>query len=239
MWAAAWVVAASAVALHHVAPLPSAYAAAGTTTTRRMALHKAAAAAALGFGFRPSATAEARVPLARAQIEAKLAKVPVVALVNADDAPYLDGAGVGYFYLDPTEALLSLKLLQKNSPDARLKVVTLTEVYFPLVRGEQPNLGGVLRVRPSRREVVLANRALAFQQRENALLPTSLDEAKGQVHASAYPLPDARAHSRSGPHARARPPVTPAPTITLRCRFSTPSALRTSPKAVNRPSPSS
>ena len=65
---------------------------------------------------------------------------------------------------------------------SRLKVVTLSEVYFPLVRGEQAGLGGTLRVRPSRREVVLANRALQnAPQAPGQFLPKSLDEEKGQV----------------------------------------------------------
>jgi len=131
----------------------------------------------------PAAIAEEapKVQLTRPEIDGKLARVPVVALVNADDAPFLTNGRIGYFYLDPTEALLSLKLLQKNSPEARLKVITLPEVYFPLVRGEQADLGGDLRLRPSRRQIVWANRALAFQKNENSLLPKSLDEDKGQV----------------------------------------------------------
>jgi hypothetical protein len=107
----------------------------------------------------------------------------VVAIVNDDDAPFLTGGGgrVGYFYLDPNEALRDLRLLQKTAPEARMKVVTLPEVYFPLVRGEQSSLGGDLRLRPSRREVVLANRALQFNMDSSKWLPTSLDEQKGQV----------------------------------------------------------
>jgi len=72
-------------------------------------------------------------------------------------------------------------VLQPTSPSARLKVVTLPEVYFPLVRGEQANLGGDLRLRPSRRQVVLANRALQFNMKEGVMLPTMLDETRGQV----------------------------------------------------------
>ena len=117
--------------------------------------------------------------LSRPQINEKLAKIPVVALVNAEDSPFLTNGRIGYFFLDPIEALRELKLVQKNSPEARLKVVTLPEVYFALVRGEQPDLGGDLRLRPNRRQVVLANRALQAQQQ--SLTPTILDEAKGQV----------------------------------------------------------
>jgi hypothetical protein len=88
---------------------------------------------------------------------------------------------VGYLWLDPSEALLELRVLQRTSPEARFKVVTLPEVYFPLVRKEQPDLGGELRLRPSKRQVVLANRALQYNMKEGVLLPTTLDETKGQV----------------------------------------------------------
>jgi len=124
---------------------------------------------------------QAAVKLSRSAIESKLSKIPVCALVNPEDAPYLSGSRVGYFYLDPQEALLNLRVLRKTSPEARIKIVTLPEVYFPLVRGEQPDLGGDLRLRPSRREVVLANRALQFNVKEGTVIPTQLDEAKGQV----------------------------------------------------------
>ena len=62
-------------------------------------------------------------------------------------------------------------------------MVTVPEVYFSLVRGEQAGIGGVLRLRPSRRQVVQANRALGAQSggSSNSLLPTVLDEEKGQV----------------------------------------------------------
>lgn len=79
------------------------------------------------------------------------------------------------------EALLELRVLQKTSPEARLKVVTLPEVYFPFVRGEQSDLGGDLRLRPSRRQVVQANRALQSNVKQGSFMPTVLDEAKGQV----------------------------------------------------------
>ena len=44
------------------------------------------------------------VKLSRKQIEAKLSKLPVLALVNDEDAPFLTGGGgrIGYFFLDPT-----------------------------------------------------------------------------------------------------------------------------------------
>ena len=74
--------------------------------------------------------------------------------------------------------LRELKLLQKDSPDARLKVVTLPEVYFPLVRGEQANLGGILRVKPSRRNVVYAN-----VMQMDRYLPGILDIIHGNVTA--------------------------------------------------------
>jgi hypothetical protein len=90
-------------------------------------------------------------------------------------------ASACYFFLDPTEALLELRVLRKTSPEAKFKIVSLAEVYYPLVRGEQPDLGGVLRVRPSRRQVVLANRALRYNMPAGASGPTTLDEAQGQV----------------------------------------------------------
>jgi len=129
----------------------------------------------------PEAATQAAAKLSRNAIEGKLSKVPVCALVNPEDAPYLSGGRVGYFYLDPQEALLNLRVLRKTSPEARIKIVTLPEVYFPLIRGEQADLGGDLRLRPSRREVVLANRALQFNVKEGTIIPTQLDEAKGQV----------------------------------------------------------
>ena len=60
-------------------------------------------------------------------------------------------------------------------------MVTLPEVYFSLVRGEQSDLGGQLRLRASKRQVVLANRALQFNLPDGALLPTTLEQEKGQV----------------------------------------------------------
>jgi hypothetical protein len=67
---------------------------------------------------------------------------------------------VAYFYLDPTDALRELRVLRSSQPDARLKLATLDEVYFPLVLGDPKALGGSLRLRPSRRQIVYANRAL-------------------------------------------------------------------------------
>ena len=164
------------------------------SSTRRLVLAAGAAAAtstragvwppaALAADGGVAAPAAAGVKLSRQQIEAKLAKVPVVALVNEESSPFLTGNGgrVGYLWLDPTEALLELRVLQRTSPEARFKVVTLPEVYFPLVRKEQPDLGGELRLRPSKRQVVLANRALQYNMKEGVLLPTTLDETQGQV----------------------------------------------------------
>lgn len=167
------------------------------SATRRAALTQSAAVAVAavtpggaafadaGMAAGPTAapTSGPAVRLSRPQINSKLGKVPIVAIVNEEDAPFLTGGNgrIGYFFLDAIEALRELKLLQKNSPEARLKVVTLPEVYFPLVRGEQANLGGTLRVRPARKQVVLANRALNFQMKEGQILPTTLDEGKGQV----------------------------------------------------------
>lgn len=67
---------------------------------------------------------------------------------------------VAYFYLDPTDALRELRVLRTSQPDARLKLASLAEVYFPLVLGDPKALGGSLRLRPSRRQIVNANRAL-------------------------------------------------------------------------------
>ena len=113
-----------------------------------------------------------------------------------------------------------LQLLKKNEPDAKLKLTSLSEVYFPLVRGsetkeQQKALGGSLRIRPSRRQVVLANRALQFQSPEGSLLPISLDENKGQ----------ARIRKRGMP-VRA---TLAAQSSSLRVPFSTPPALSTPP----------
>lgn len=122
--------------------------------------------------------------LSREQINGKLSRIPVCALVNPDDEPYLaGGGGVGFFFLDPQEALLALRVLQQTQPEARIRSVPLTDVYFPLVREPLTDIGGTLLLRAPRRDVVLANRALQFNQPANSgrLLPTSLDESKGQV----------------------------------------------------------
>ena len=119
-----------------------------------------------------------------AQVESKLQRVPTVALVNSEDQPFFTGKeggkGVGYFYLEPSDALLDLRLLLQTQPDAKLKVVSLTDVYFPIVRSTQ-DFGGLLRLRPSRKQIVFANRALQFNSAEGTLVPTQLDESKGQV----------------------------------------------------------
>ena len=52
----------------------------------------------------------------------------VVAIVNDQDTPVLVDGRVGYFYLDPLEALRDKKLLEKSTPDVRLKILTLPEV---------------------------------------------------------------------------------------------------------------
>ena len=59
----------------------------------------------------------------------------------------------------------------------------MPEVYFPFVRGGEGDVGGELRLRPSRRQVVLANRALQAggSEGQKLFMPTVLDEAKGQV----------------------------------------------------------
>ena len=138
----------------------------------------------------PPAEVKKAAAMSKQEVEKRLSAIPVIALVNEDDAPFFTGreglTPLAFFYLDPTDALRELQLLKKSQPDAKLKLASLSEVYFPLVRGSeskkgQDALGGLLRVRPSRREVVQANRALQFQAPEGSLLPTSLSENKGQV----------------------------------------------------------
>jgi len=112
--------------------------------------------------------------LSRKQIEGKLSRIPVIALVNGKGNPVFtdDNGQVGFFYLDPIEAGLALRVLQRTSPDARFKVVTLSEVYYPFVRDGNPAvLGGELRIRPPRKQVALANR----------VAKKSLSEKLGQV----------------------------------------------------------
>ena len=82
-------------------------------------------------------------------------------------------------------------LKQGGQPTAALKVIPLSEVYFPFVTSSdtpkadlqrKQELGGLLRLRPSRKQVVMANRAInANGGGGNGFLPTALDERNGQV----------------------------------------------------------
>ncbi|EOD16815.1 hypothetical protein EMIHUDRAFT_436483 [Emiliania huxleyi CCMP1516] len=154
--------------------------------TRRPVLASLLAAAATGPFSLPAPPASAAASeLSIKEVNKRLGAIPVVAVVNEQDSPYFtssEGATqVGYFFLDPTDALRELRAVQGDNPSARLKLTTLSEVYFPLVQGDATALGGVLRLRPSRRQIVEANRALQFNSPEGTLLPVSLSEAKGQV----------------------------------------------------------
>ena len=90
-------------------------------------------------------------------------------------------------------------LKQGGQPTASLKIVPLSEVYFPFVTSsdtpkadlaQKDELGGLLRLRPSTRQVVLANRAInANGGGGNGFLPTALDARSGQATA---PLPAAQ-----------------------------------------------
>ena len=82
-------------------------------------------------------------------------------------------------------------LKQGGQPTASLKIVPLSEVYFPFITSsdtpkavlaEKDELGGLLRLRPSMRQVVLANRAINVNGGGgNGFLPTALDARNGQV----------------------------------------------------------
>ena len=117
-------------------------------------------------------------------------------------------------------------LKQGGQPTASLKIVPLSEVYFPFVTSsdtpkadlaQKDELGGLLRLRPSTRQVVLANRAInANGGGGNGFLPTALDARSGQATA---PLPATRGrvpslqpHAPSlQPHALSLQPYPPPP----------------------------
>ncbi|KAL1529640.1 hypothetical protein AB1Y20_000582 [Prymnesium parvum] len=164
------------------------------STSRRAALRCAAVAAAWSaFARSLSAAAAGKTidqlekgnGLSVAQVDSKLRKVPVVAIVNGDDQPFFisrEGSRqVAYFFLDPSEALMEYRQLIKTQPDAMLKVVGLSDVYFPLVANDVLDVGGSLRLRPSRRQIVWANRALQYNLPEGSMIPVTLSEEKGQV----------------------------------------------------------
>eukprot|EP00310_Coccolithus_braarudii_P022176 CAMPEP_0183355274 /NCGR_PEP_ID=MMETSP0164_2-20130417/39705_1 /TAXON_ID=221442 /ORGANISM="Coccolithus pelagicus ssp braarudi, Strain PLY182g" /LENGTH=286 /DNA_ID=CAMNT_0025528325 /DNA_START=1 /DNA_END=861 /DNA_ORIENTATION=+ len=144
---------------------------------------QAAHAQALPTGL--VAVADAPVTgLSKAAVNGYLSSIPALALVNEDDQPYFTSSErntrIAFFFLEPTDALRELKLLKASEPTARLKLTSLDQVYFNLVMGSTEDLGGTLRIRPSRRQVVEANRALQYAP-STSLLPVTLDEAKGQV----------------------------------------------------------
>ena len=132
--------------------------------------------------------------LSDTEIKRLLQVLPAVALVNDQDQPYFTAregsTQVGFFYLDPKEALSEYKILQQKDPSeqSKLKLIPVSDLYFSYIVGEQFDLGGKLRLRPSRRQIVYANRALQFNSPPGALLPTTLSEQKGEQDI-ATPLP--------------------------------------------------
>jgi hypothetical protein len=97
--------------------------------------------------------------LSREQIEGKLSQIPVITIVDGEGKPILED-GVGFFYLDPIEAQIALRVLRQMSKDARFKVVKLSEVYFQYVlNANVADQGVALRIRPPKDQVMLANRA--------------------------------------------------------------------------------
>lgn len=130
------------------------------------------------------------------QVEERLKSIPVTAIVNTEGQPYMidreRDQNLGFFYIEPSDALRDLQVLkQGGQPTASLKIVPLSEVYFPFVTSsdtpkadlaQKDELGGLLRLRPSTRQVVLANRAInANGGGGNGFLPTALDARSGQV----------------------------------------------------------
>ena len=99
-----------------------------------------------------------------------------------------------HFHPNPTPNQV---LKQGGQPTASLKIVPLSEVYFPFITSsdtpkavlaEKDELGGLLRLRPSGRQVVLANRAINVNGGGgNGFLPTALDARNGQVAALYVP----------------------------------------------------
>ena len=55
--------------------------------------------------------------MSKSQVEALLRKIPALAIVNADDQPFFTTTegrtNVGYFFLEPTDALRELRQLQQ------------------------------------------------------------------------------------------------------------------------------
>ena len=130
-------------------------------------------AAALAFRALPSSAA---TPLSAKEISVKLRPIPVCGVfVNGDQPIFTDSDGqtpVGYFYLESADALPAFKQAQANDQGVGFGVVSLADVYD--IVGDK-SIGGEMRVRPSRKAVVLANRILL------PLGKSVLDEKKGQV----------------------------------------------------------
>lgn len=87
----------------------------------RLAAVSAGAKTASNALVAPALAAEdAPVKLSRKQIESKLSKIPVIALVNEEDAPFFTNGRTGYFYLDPTVCVAH-------------PLVLVTAGFFPLL----------------------------------------------------------------------------------------------------------
>jgi len=77
--------------------------------------------------------------MSKSQVETLLRKIPALAIVNADDQPFFTSTegrtNVGYFFLEPTDALRELRQLQQADPRSqtaepnpacRISTLTLT-----------------------------------------------------------------------------------------------------------------
>ena len=101
------------------------------------------------------------------QVEERLKSIPVTAIVNTEGQPYMidreRDQNLGFFYIEPSDALRDLQVLkQGGQPTASLKIVPLSEVYFPFVTSsdtpkadlaQKDELGGLLRLRPQGRGI--------------------------------------------------------------------------------------
>jgi len=81
--------------------------------------------------------------LPRADVAAKLSRVPLFVITNKEDAPYLTefdqatGRRGGAFFLDPRDALETFKDVKAFDPNAALSVVPLDSVWFELPRSDK------------------------------------------------------------------------------------------------------
>ena len=92
-------------------------------------------AAALSLPAAPRVASADGLP--RADIAAKLSRVPIFAVTNREAAPYLtemDGAGrrSGFFFISPQEAVSALNDIKAFDPRASLSVVPLDDVFFDI-----------------------------------------------------------------------------------------------------------